>query len=369
MMTDKTVYVLGAGFSKEASAPAQEELVKQIFDIDRVNPEEFENGSVKKFRSFLTNILLIPQRLHDSVPLEDIFTPLDRCIADNVSFRNLSVKETLKARDLIYYLIGKTLECTLRCSQKDYIDHFAKYITDKSSTRRGHRYASLDPVSVISTNWDTLLDDSIKSQISTYYPNDAVVDYCCHFSSFGSNDQSVMPGLEMLGLGGFSVKLLKLHGSLNWLQCPKCLRLYVDFHNRIAIGQYVTPVNCRYCDTQFGVQSSHKLISNLIMPTFLKNFSNPQYKLVWQAAGIELSEASRIVFIGYSLPQADFEMRQLLARMVRKDARIVVVDYGNPEEHRIAEKMKRYEVFFGRRKPRFFLEGARSYIMNHLDEE
>ncbi|WP_461099305.1 hypothetical protein [Telluribacter humicola] len=367
-MTDKTVYIVGAGFSKEASAPAQEDLVKKIFEIDRDHPQEFEDNSVQKFRAFLTNVLLVPRKLHDSIPLEDIFTPLDRCIADNVSFRNLSVKDTLNTRDLIYYLIGKTLECTLRSSAKDYIDQFAKYITDKSSARKGHRYANLDPVSVISTNWDTLLDDSIKSQISTHYPNNAVVDYCCHFSSFEPNDQSVMPGLEMLGLGGFSVKLLKLHGSLNWLQCPKCLRLYVDFHNRIAIEQYMTPVNCRYCDAQFGKQGSHKLISNLIMPTFLKNFSNPQYKLIWQAAGIELSEATRIVFIGYSLPQADFEMRQLLARMVRKDARIVVVDYGDPNDQLITEKRKRYEVFFGKRKPEFFLEGARQYILNLLEE-
>jgi NAD-dependent SIR2 family protein deacetylase len=365
-MNEKTVYILGAGFSKEASVPSQEELVKKIFDIDRDTPHEFLDDSVKRFRSFLTHTMLIPRRLHDCVPLEDIFTPLDRCIADNVSFRNLSVKDTLPVRDLIYYLVGKTIECTLRSSGRQYIDVFAHHVTERSATRTNHKYPYLDPVSVISTNWDTLLDDAIKSQINQRYPGQAVVDYCCHISSFEAHDPSVMPGLEMLGLGGFSVKLLKLHGSLNWLHCPRCLRLYVDFHNRIAIGQYIRPVNCRYCDTQFGVQKSHRLISNLIMPTFLKNFSNPQYKLIWQSAGIELSEASQIVFIGYSLPQADFEMRQLLARMVRRDARIVVVDYGDPAEHVMAAKMKRYEVFFGRRKPVFHLKGAKDYILNHL---
>lgn len=51
-----------------------------------------------------------------------------------------------------------------------------------------------------------------------------------------------------------------------------------------------------------------------------KDLSNFQIKLVWQNAGVELMEAARLVFIGYSLPHADFEFRQLMSRMVRHDA-------------------------------------------------
>lgn len=361
-MTDKTVYILGAGFSKEANAPSQEELVKKIFELSEKEPNEFENDYILKFRRFLSETLLIPENLHNNIPLEDIFTPLDRCIADNISFRNLDIKETNQIRELIYYLIGKTIEVLLRTSSKNYIDKFAKYITEKASTRRNLQYSKTDPVSVISTNWDILLDNSIKNEIERNHQNNAVVDYCCHISSFELNDKTVRPGLEMLGLSGFNVKLLKLHGSLNWLQCPRCLRVYVDFYNKIAIRQYVHPENCRHCDNHFGRYNSHKLVSNLIMPTFLKNLSNPQYKLIWQNAGIELSEANKIVFIGYSLPQADFEMRQLLSRMVRMDAKIEVVDFGKETDTRIKETINRYNIFFGERKPKFYLKGAKNYI-------
>lgn len=366
-MTDKTVYILGAGFSKEANAPSQEELVKKIFEIANSNSYEFEDGSISKFKDFLTKTLLIPEDLHNCIPLEDIFTPLDRCIADNISFRNLDIKATLQIRELIYYIIGKTIEVILRHSSKSYVDTFAKFLTEKASARQNHNYSKTDPVSVLSTNWDILLDNSIKDEIQSKHNGKAVVDYCCHISSYEPSDKTVKPGLEMLGLGGFNIKLLKLHGSLNWLQCPRCLRVYVDFYNKIAIGQYVNPVNCRHCDKHFGKHSSHKLVSNLIMPTFLKNFSNPQYKLIWQNAGIELSEAKKVVFIGYSLPQADFEMRQLLSRMIRKEAIIEVVDYGKETDTRTAETMKRYNVFFGVRKPKFYLKGAKDYIENHLD--
>jgi hypothetical protein len=46
--------------------------------------------------------------------------------------------------------------------------------------------------------------------------------------------------------------------------------------------------------------------------------------------GIEISEATEIIFIGYSLPNADFEMRQLLSRMTRESAEITVVDNVEP---------------------------------------
>lgn len=368
-MTDKTVYILGAGFSKEAGSPSQEDLVNKIFEIAELHSCEFGTNTISTFKKFLTETLQIPEDLHRKIPLEDIFTPLDKCIIDNVSFRNLDIKETLKIRELIDYLIGKTMEVILRYSStKSYIDEFAEFIAKKASVRQDYNFSKSDPVSIISTNWDILLDNSIKNEIDSNYHNKAVVDYCCHISSYRSGDNSVKPGLEILGRGGFNIKLLKLHGSLNWLQCPRCLRVYVDFYNKIAISQYIDPVNCRHCDKNFGKEASHKLISNLIMPTFLKNLSNPQYKLIWQNAGIELSEATRIVFIGYSLPNADFEMRQLLSRMIRTNVNIEVVDYGEITDARIKATINRYNVFFGNRKPKYYLNGAKEYIENHLSQ-
>lgn len=365
---NKTVYVLGAGFSIEAGAPSQENLVHKIFNLHKKNSKNFHDGCFDTFVNFLTNTLLIPNEMHSRVPLEDIFTPLDRCVLDNVSFRELSPGSIVLERENLYYLIGRTLEILLQSNKdKEYINKFAKYLVNKASARIDGKYKIEDPVSVISTNWDILLDNSIKNCIDSDYKNKAVVDYCCYISSFQEEDQSVMPGLEMLGRGGFNVKLLKLHGSLNWLQCPRCQRVYIDFYNKIAISHIYNKVCCRHCKKNFEKDSeSHNLVSNLVMPTFLKNLSNPQYKLIWQNAAIELSEAKHIVFIGYSLPQADFEMRQLLARMVRKDALIEVVDYVNQDDKDGSiKKMKdRYSVFFGKRKVTFHLEGAKKYIEN-----
>lgn len=365
---DKIVFILGAGFSKEANSPSQEELVMKIFEIHAIDPNILGDDKIDRFKKFLTETLHLPEHLQKTIPLEDIFTPIDRCIADNISFRNLSVETLKEKRSLLYELIGNTLAYLLEQSDKEYINTFANFLVESSATRKEKKYDRNDPVSVITTNWDILLDNSIynniqEKKLSRQY--DAVVDYCCYISSYDKSDETVKPGLEVLGRGGFNVKLLKLHGSLNWLQCPRCHRLYVKFNQKIAMNPYnnIDKPSCRHCNNNFNKHTSHNLISNLIMPTFLKDLSNPQYKIVWQNAGIELSEAKRIVFIGYSLPQADFEMRQLLSRMVAENTEIEVVDYERPntDDKNYKDLIKRYEQFFGR-KVTPHNKGAKSYI-------
>ncbi|MES2826694.1 MAG: hypothetical protein V4687_01000 [Bacteroidota bacterium] len=364
----KTVYVLGAGFSMDANAPSQERIVEEIFKLDsRGFP--FKDETINTFRKFLTDTLCIPENLHSKIPLEDIFTPLDRCLIENISFRNLDLSAIKYTRDLIYYLIATTLDQLLRGTDKHYIDVFASYLTKQSSVRSRGKFREVDNVSVLSTNWDILLDNSIYENIQANFAGNAVVDYCCYISSYDKSDVTIMPGLEMLGQGGFNVKLLKLHGSLNWLQCPKCHRLYVHFNEKIGVSAYEHPVECRHCQKHFGKSKSHNLTSNSIMPTFIKDLSNPQYKLIWQNAAIEISEATKIVFIGYSLPAADFEMRQLLSRMVRKDAVIEVVGYGNAiDDADVQAITQRYNVFFGDRliQP-IYIGGAKKYVLENFN--
>lgn len=355
----KIVYILGAGFSKDAGAPLQNKIIEEIFK----NQVALDKDHFNRFKEFLTHQLCSDSDHHNHVNLEDIFTPLDKCLAENISFRGLSIQEMSDVRDSVFYLISKTLDIILADHHvnKDYVDSFAAYLFDRSKERMNNAFRINDPVSVISTNWDILLDNSIYSVIrSSDCPEKAVVDYCCYISSYDKDDKTIRPGLEVLGEGGFNVKLIKLHGSLNWLQCQRCMRLYVGFGEKIAIRPYDGATSCRHCDKNFRDQKKHNLKSNLIMPTYIKNLGNPQYKIIWQNAGIEISEADKLVFIGYSLPAADFEMRQLLSRMVRDNAHIEVVTQC--EEKDIPSIEKTWKGFFGRRKLTIFREGAANYI-------
>jgi len=86
-----------------------------------------------------------------------------------------------------------------------------------------------DPVAIISLNWDILLDNALSHALSDRdgdvtddYAPFGVVDYCCYISSLRAVDRRIRTGLWTLGFRGFNIILLKLHGSMNWLQCPNC---------------------------------------------------------------------------------------------------------------------------------------------------
>ncbi|MEQ9842942.1 hypothetical protein [Pectobacterium brasiliense] len=86
-------------------------------------------------------------------------------------------------------------------------------------------------------------------------------------------------------------------------------------------------------------------------------------KIIWQNAGVELSEADRLIFIGYSLPSADFEMRQLLSRMIKRNVKIEIVTYEENQNEQNENKIKEHwEAFFGKREIKIHLCGARHFI-------
>ncbi len=361
----KTVFVLGAGFSCSAGAPTQNRIISEIFRIAADEPHVFNPNDLNDFKVLLRDTMGIPESMFAGLPLEDVFTPIDRCITDNMAFKNLSVDVLRSKRELVVKLIGKTLKQLLQEHNSQYVHEFARYLVANARHRRlGHN--GEDRISVVTMNWDILVDNAIELALQRE-ARLAVVDYCCYISSYDKHDNRVKPGLQILGAGGFNVKLIKLHGSLNWLQCPRCQRLYAKFGHKISMLPFeeVNRPTCRHCESNFPEHTAPALVTNLIMPTFLKDLSNPQYKVIWQNAGIEFSEAKRIVFIGYSLPQADFEMRQLLSRMVARDTEILVVDRGPKGGKAFKDLISSYEQFFGRKvKP--FGNGASNYVIKSL---
>src|ERR1043165_48387 len=382
-MKQKTVYIIGAGFSMSAGAPSQSAIISEIFELEKVdfnrNTSKVKNW-IKEFREFLEESLFLTPDERDYYTLEDIYTPIDRSIAEGISFRGYDLEKLQKLRDTFNRLIILAVRNSIEKSgkPKDSITHFAKHVAYLGKQRLYD--AKDDRVAIITTNWDIMLDNAIN-QILINEPVKAgkfngVVDYCCYISSLERDDEKIKPGLYALGKGGYNVKLIKLHGSLNWLQCPKCHRLYVKYFKTWNGGYVFGAKYCRHCDKNFETikDSSNQLKISLIMPTFLKNLNNVQNKLMWQNAGIELSEASKVVFLGYSLPQADFEFKQLLSRMIRADAEIevVLVEKDNPENYADKDKLKndmqyqtagyRYENFFSGRNPKITYKGIDAYI-------
>jgi NAD-dependent SIR2 family protein deacetylase len=327
MIRDKTVYILGAGFSMDSGAPSQAAIIQEIFELRNAYPTKYRttvHDWVDQFDSFLKDSLLVDEANKNWYSLEDVYTPIDKSISEGTSFREYTVEQLIELRDIFNKLIILAVRnCIVRKNKgKSSIRKFAKHLVKEGKLRLKNEKD--DRIAVITTNWDIMLDNLINQLINDEpipkgHDFSGVVDYCCHISSLDENDHKVKPGLYALGKGRYNVKFLKLHGSLNWLQCPKCSRIYVKFYRKWNGGYVFDEKHCRHCERNFKTANnkSNQLMTNLVMPTYLKDFRNVQHKVIWQNAGIELSEASKVVFLGYSLPQADFELKQILSRMIR----------------------------------------------------
>lgn len=358
----KTVLVLGAGFSFPAGGPVQSSLLADIVG-ERCKEVDFV-GQRDRLVGILTNELGIPPGDCPKLSLEDLFTPIDRCLAEGSPYRNIKSGRLRELREELEFLISKTIDVGFRIAAPGanaYVRNFARALVRVASRRAdlareadASAAKSYDPFSLISLNWDILLDralfaalQEVNSPGAGYYDPIGVVDYCCNISSFEEDDRRIRPGLWALGARGFNVKLLKLHGSMNWLQCPNCQRMFVSFDEKLFIANFLQTGKCRHC-AKAGLDVD--LRGSLVMPTFLKDLSNFQVKLVWQNAGLELLEAERLVFVGYSLPQADFEFRQLLSRKLNPRASVKAILRRNPDRPAgfDAEAQRYREFFLGR---------------------
>ena len=64
----------------------------------------------------------------------------------------------------------------------------------------------------------------------------------------------------------------------------------------------------------------------IVPPTYTKNFKNSILKELYFKALYDLRHAKNIVFIGYSFPDADYNIKALLSRVDTKKKKVIVID-------------------------------------------
>lgn len=370
----KTVYVLGAGFAAPAGLPVQAAILDRIRAF-LLRPDPAPLSAEDEFgraRASLTEFLQRAFPSQTAPPLEDIFTLLDHSISRREHTAGEPwVNLELLRRHLnlaILFIINEALRTAPRHALTFYRSLAAHFLDLRLDARQPG-----DPFSFILLNWDNLIDTSIFWCVAQARAvRRADIDYCCYTTAL--HDSPHIPSLTQRAHNLFNVKLVKLHGSANWLFCPNCNRMYTglgsatEFHHRYVVTQY-----CPSCAAQRGISLDSfggiPLAPFLITPTYLKVFDNPHIQMAWHNAQVELSEAANIVFVGYSLPEADYHFRTLLRRSIRQDTSITAVlnDTSSPPRNcpvraRAAYAVERYRAFFGDGRVRFDLRGAEGYF-------
>jgi len=348
-MTD-TIIFLGAGATKSCDGPLTSEILPAIH---RRGALPGASRSLERLRSFLEQEFHVTQESTEAeypgLPLlmSLLDTAIDRRQDFNERWNLVTVSEL---RQQIEFGIWDVLEEQLvRAPTNNHWELFNRLFPSDG-----------DEPCVISTNYDLLADTTLMylSRLRSETGEAYLPDYRCSISNRVEAVGSPPSGVPVeTPVGEPFGKLLKLHGSLNWLYCKTCRRLqlgasssrlYADVIQRIAgpeLGDAFTSDGdpCSDCGT--------RLRPLLVAPTHLKDYRNPHLTQVWFDAERSLRTARHVVFVGYSLPDDDVEVVYLLKRSLsRPDVTVTVIEYdpNNPDvaaaDHPVG---RRYRTLFG----------------------
>lgn len=320
------VFVLGAGASYAHGVPMQKDILPEILDK---SGDVAQSQTGKLLTEFINDYFMGDMGGKSYPTLESIFGYLnyfierEECIGKDLS--------TEKLRSLKEYLI-------------EAIHHTISVQSDKQATtykRFWSNVATLNSnVSVITTNYDTLLDEAF----GFLYPDKGFIDYHIHFMNYDHYDSIeafdwwVDPKVPVPIFNDCAdpkpIKILKVHGSLNWKDCRSCNQVLLTpwnteidlnaghfIHYKYPEGPLDEGKSMQY-RCPFDGASFQTLI---VPPSHNKSYSHPIINLLLEEAAREVRKAKQIVFIGYSFPDADVHLKALFQKNLAEDTKVIVI--------------------------------------------
>jgi hypothetical protein len=282
-----TVYILGAGTSKAVNpdAPLTNDLLPQALKL----LETQHNEHAENIRCFIKDYHFYGreqlERDGELPGIEDIFSQLDYAIADNRPLSADYTTEKLRSiRESFVYAICEVLRQSLNDSS-DLLNRFLLRIKDGDS--------------IISLNYELMIDNALSRNLGKS------VDYGIPMRH---DDQT-----ETQQAAANSLPLYKLHGSLNWLYCPRCQEITLTHSEKgvqyiFGNGADASRGTCPQCHSHYEPL--------IITPTMAKSYANPLLNEIWRKAEDKITTADEIIFAGYSLPSADVYLKCMLKRAV-----------------------------------------------------
>ena len=332
-----------------------EEMYTTLYSIEKeiqLNVNFVDGDYIKKSDIFKRTQILREQvrenlqkaKLH--ISLEDVFTSFDKSYQSKEFLHHYSffqandIKESIMR--LFVYYFSRCIEKHSFLSE-EYLN-FTKYIK------------SLYNATIISTNWDVLIEEYFTRQKINY-------SLCLNEPYFVNDIHGEYPQKNN------AINLIKLHGSINWYKCLECGTLNIFSTNNCAkfLFEDNAAEKCYQCKE--SLKEGTLLQSEFITPTMIKSINSQLYNNLWAAAQRDLRKAEKVTFIGYSLPIADFELRYMLQRCIPSNVEIDVILHNSddpqkvtPEHVRELLPESRYRDLFVKNKINFYYDGFAEYF-------
>lgn len=346
------LFVFGAGASYAEGAPLQSELLPYI-----LNESDSKISKSKLGRAVVEFVRAFFYVSNDFTPtLESVFGFIDYFIHTKESLggkyntaRIAEIRESLIK--LIHYTIQiKRKEKTSASVYKTFWDHA------KDNTLN---------IGIISLNYDTLLDEAFDF----LYPDYGYIDYCIHLMNYDWYDKyhnQIGPfnwwinPREPVPVGEGSnpqpIKIIKLHGSLNWKYCNCCNQvLLTPWSSEIDLDT-MGFVRYDYIKNTYNSEAVEfrcpldtvRFNTLIIPPSHIKEINHPIIRSLTEEAAREIRCAKKVVFVGYSFPDADVHLKALFIKNLAASCKIVVINRRIDEKILAAYRSLGRETIFHR---------------------
>jgi hypothetical protein len=318
--------IFGAGASMGDGAPSQAQILKRMYSV--ATKGTIYGQSLNEIKEFLLKAFSYDESSKNVPNLEYVFGFIDFFLSNNQSYSDYyTYRRLINIREDLIRFINHFIHDSLH-GHSPAMTEFIKQI-----------YANNTNTTVMTLNYDTLFEDSF----SDFILNNFYLSYCYDLINYNYqhlNPDSWLfnPNAPMLlpkGSVPKTIKFLKLHGSLDWFYCSVCNSLMIQplSIKKTRPGAYdgsldgmTAKLLCPRDDT--------RLWSLTTPPAYKKDLTHPVISNMLIEAGNELSVSKKIVFVGYSMPEADVHIKALLARAQVDEKELFVVSPSFTEDMR-----------------------------------
>jgi NAD-dependent SIR2 family protein deacetylase len=296
-----TVFILGAGASKEACAPLMNEFLDVSENLLKAGDLGAAQISFKNVFDAIGNLQLVHSKAQlDIQNIESIFAAFEMAKTLD-SFPGQSPDNIDNLIKSLKIVIVETLQRTIRLEKS------------KGSVKPPETYARFTDM-LVHLKGSAIPNHSVSVITFNY---DMALDYALHFHRI-NYDYSIEESNK-----DDAIPILKLHGSLNWAHCSQCDKVIPvnlkDYFNKGNISFDIPQIKDAILDIGTKLDKFEHCGLNLdkepvlVPPTWHKEDYYRTISNVWRRAASELSEAENIFVIGYSLPKSDAFFRYLYA--------------------------------------------------------
>lgn len=325
----KIVLFLGAGFSREYGLPVMREFFNHVKNAPYLSTEDKDFLDNYRRKTYSASDTFKP----DYQNLEDV---LSFCLALENFAGNYPESTTDDYKQLCRILY-------------EVYRHVRNYILNYWELAPGHLQKFLRlpqagtelpyELTVITTNYDIVAEYTFwRIGLNFYLP--------IRWKNINGQRKTVgnMYSLDK----GKNPLLCKLHGSLNWFSSgPESLTV----EGRIIDEEVDTGTNTKRVQLPLIAEKEYILnkVPLIVPPTVFKLHVVPCLQRIWEAAGLALREADKLVFVGFSFPNSDIYIRYFLAASITENVRLDKILIVDPDADAICKKLKESGSKFGER--------------------